>query len=375
MDSSTLGQLLFGILFLVGGADWLVRGASRLAATFGISPVIIGLTFVAYGTSAPELTVSVMASLRGQPDIAVANVVGSNVLNILLILGITTVISPLVVAQRFVRREVPVLIGVSAMFYAVASNGVISPVEGGVLLAGMAAYTIAALRSSRREPAEVSEEYAREFGDAAKPGAKRYGSFVAAGACASGLILLVLGARWLVTAATTIATAIGMSEAVIGLTVIALGTSLPEVATSVLAALRRERDIAVGNVVGSNIFNLLGIGGFSALLSSDGLSVAPSIVAFDIPVMIAVAIACLPILFTGHRIDRWEGFLLLGYYVAYTAYLVLDATGHDLLPAFSGTMLLFVLPLTGLTLAIVTVRAAVERRGRSTGRRRWSRER
>lgn len=361
MDALTLGQLVFGIVLLVGGADWLVRGSSRLAGAFGISPVIIGLTFVAYGTGAPELTVSITASLRGQPDIAVANVVGSNVLNVLLILGVTTIISPLAVAQRFVRREVPILIGVSILFFATASNGVISPLEGALLLAGMAAYTVAALRSTGRESDAVNAEYAREFGDEANSQVKQHSPFLAAGFCVSGLILLVLGARWLVVAATTVATAVGMSEAVIGLTVIALGTSLPEIATSVLAAFRGERDIAVGNVVGSNIFNLLGIGGISALLSANGLSVAPSILAFDLPVMIAVAIACLPILFTGHRIDRWEGFLLLGYYVAYTAYLVLDATGHDLLPAFSGMMLLFVLPLTGLTLAIVTARAAMAR--------------
>jgi cation:H+ antiporter len=177
-----------------------------------------------------------------------------------------------------------------------------------------------------------------------------------------GLVVLVIGARWLVDAAVSIAGALGVSDVVIGLTIVAAGTSLPEVVTSIIATLRKERDIAIGNVVGSNIFNILGILGISALVTPGGLEVAPSIVNFDLPVMIAVALACLPIFFTGFSIARWEGGLFLGYYVAYTAYLVLAATQHDALPAFSNAMLLAVLPLTAVTLVVLGAKAFVDNR-------------
>ena len=177
------------------------------------------------------------------------------------------------------------------------------------------------------------------------------------GQLVEGLALLVLGARWLVEASVAIATGLGVSELVIGLTIVAAGTSLPEVATSVLAAVRGERDIAVGNVVGSNIFNILFVLGVGSLISPAGVGVSAGALSFDIPVMTAVAIAVLPVAFTGYTIARWEGFVFVGYYVAYTTYLVLDATSHDALPAFGAAMSWFVLPLTVLTLAIITWRA------------------
>jgi cation:H+ antiporter len=361
VDISTALLLVLGVSALVVGAEGLVRGATRLAATFGVSPLVIGLTVVAYGTSAPELTVSVTSSLGGQPAIAVANVVGSNILNVLLILGVTTLISPVAVAQQFVHREVPIMIGVSGLFLWLAYDHDVSRADGIVLILCAVAYTVAAIRLTKKEPAAVRDEYALEFGAAGPAGSSVKIVLSASIFCVIGLGLLVVGAKWLVVAGTTIAAAAGISETVIGLTVIALGTSLPEIATSVLAAFRGERDIAVGNIIGSNIFNLLGIAGISALVAPGGLTVADSMIVFDLPVMVAVAIACLPIFATGHRIDRWEGLLLFGYYVAYTAYLVLDATGHDLLPAFSATMLLFVIPITMLTLAVVTIRAVTAR--------------
>jgi cation:H+ antiporter len=173
-----------------------------------------------------------------------------------------------------------------------------------------------------------------------------------------GLGLLVIGARWLVDGAVALAKALGVSELVIGLTIVAAGTSLPEVATSILAALRGERDIAVGNVVGSNIYNILAILGLSAIVTPGGITVAPAAVSFDIPVMIAVTLACLPIFVTGHLIARWEGFLFVGYYVAYALYLVLASLEHDALPLFSATMMAYVLPLTAVTLLVLYVRAA-----------------
>ena len=179
---------------------------------------------------------------------------------------------------------------------------------------------------------------------------------------ATGLALLVLGSHWLVQGAVGIAQALGVSELIIGLTIIAAGTSLPEVATSILAAIRGEREIAIGNVVGSNIYNILAILGIAGIVAPDGISVAPAVLHFDLPVMIAVAVACLPIFFTGHRIGRREGALFFGYYLAYTLYLILDATGHDALAYFSTIMMEFVVPITAVTIFILVTRAWRSRR-------------
>jgi cation:H+ antiporter len=360
--------LLVGLALLTVGAEALVRGASRLARAVGISPLVVGLTVVAYGTSAPELAVSVQASVAGQGDIAVGNVVGSNIFNILLILGLSALVTPLVVAQQLVRREVPLMIGVSVVLLLMALDGGLGALEGGALAAGALGYTVLAIRESRRESRAVRDEYARELdpdGAARRQGALHFALQV--GLVLAGLVMLVIGARQLVDAAVTIARALGVSELVIGLTIIAAGTSLPEVATSVMAAVRGERDIAVGNVVGSNIFNILLILGVAAVAAPAGLAVAPAVVAFDLPVMVAVAVACLPIFLTGHRIARWEGALFLAYYLAYVAYVLLAATRHDALDAFGAAMLWFVLPLTAVTLAVLVLR---ERRAHASDRAR-----
>jgi cation:H+ antiporter len=348
--------LLFvgGIAALIAGANLLVRGASSLAAAFGIPPLVIGLTVVAFGTSSPELAVSVQSAWSGQTDIAVGNAVGSNIFNVLFILGLSALVAPLVVAEQLVRKEVPVMIGASALLLLLATGGVISRAEGAVLFGGVVVYTVYLIVQARRQGRSDSEDYAREYGDAAvRRGRHRV---VQIAFVLAGLALLVLGSTWLVDAAVQTARLLGLSELIIGLTIVAAGTSLPEVAASVIATMRGERDIAVGNVVGSNIFNVLAVLGLSALVSPSGLEVAPALVRFDIPVMTVVAVACLPIFLTGYRIARWEGALFLAYYVCYTAYLILAATRHDALPAFSAAMLFFALPLTAVTLLVVVVR-------------------
>ena len=357
MDALTLGRFVLGIVLLIGGAELLERGASRLAGAFGISPLVVGLTVVALGTSSPELAVSVQAALGGNPEISIGNVVGSNIFNVLFILGISALIVPLVVSEQLVRLDVPLMIAVSIALLVMALDGTVGRVDGILLLVGIVAYTGFLVRQSRRETAAARAEGEDEV-DAGGTGWLRNGLLVLV-----GLALLLVGSRWLVEGATILATAFGVSQLVIGLTVVAAGTSLPEVATSVLAGLRGERDIAVGNVVGSNLFNILVILGVSAVVAPHGIAVAPAALAFDIPVMIAVAAACLPIFFTGHLISRWEGGVFLAYYLAYTAYLVLAATRHDALPALSATMLYFVIPLTVLTLAVLTVRALRARQG------------
>lgn len=355
MKLATLPAFIIGLTSLILGAKLLVRGASRLAAALGLSPLVIGLTVVAFGTSAPELAVSLQAGLSGRPDIALGNVVGSNIFNILFILGVSALITPLVVSQQLVRLDVPLMIGVSVLFFIMALDGAVGRLDGAMLFAGIAAYTVFVVRQSRRENSPAGEEYAHEYGSSATHPAGRW--LLQAVSILAGLALLVVGSRWLLNSAVAIARSLGVSDLIIGLTIIAAGTSLPEVATSVVASLRGERDIAVGNVVGSNIFNILAILGLSSLSVPNGLTVAPALLHVDIPVMIAVALACLPIFFTGNRIVRWEGVLFLGYYFAYTLYVILDAAEHDALPAFSVVMLEFVLPLTVVTLLIVLVRA------------------
>ena len=356
-----LEQVLFlcgGLVLLTAGAEFLVRGASRLASIAGISPLVIGLTVVAYGTSSPEMAVSVESAYSGQADIALGNVVGSNIFNVLFILGICALISPLRVAQQLIWLDVPLMIGASCLVMVMGLDGKISRLDGIILFAGAILYTAFAIKQGRKETDAVEKEYSDEFGAKAKSSSWPVQALL----MIAGLAMLVLGARWLVDGAVQIAKLLGVSELVTGLTIIAAGTSLPEVATSVIASLRGERDIAVGNVVGSSIFNILAVLGLSSLVSPTGINVALAALTFDMPVMIAVALACAPIFFTGHLIARWEGGVFLLYYVAYTAYLVLNARAHDSLPAFSAVMLEFVIPLTLLTLAIGYVRYAARSR-------------
>lgn len=348
--------ILTGVTFLAGlavlilGAEWLVRGASRLAAKVGISPLVIGLTVVAFGTSSPELAVSIQSSLAGQADIAVGNVVGSNIFNILFILGISAVITPLIVQQQLIRLDVPLMIGLSFAFYLMALDGVIGRLEGLLLFAGIIAYTFFLIRQSRRETKAVEQEYVQEFPAKTETGWKSW--LVNLGLVGVGLALLILGSNWLVTSAISIARWLGLSELIIGLTIVAAGTSMPEVATSITAAIKGERDIAVGNAVGSNIFNILSVLGLTALVAPGGIPISQAAEAFDIPVVLAVAVLTLPIFFTGNRIERWEGWLFLFYYFAYTAYLFLDAVQHDALPLFNSVLLYGIIPLTVLTLAV-----------------------
>ncbi len=342
---------LLGLVTLIAGAEALVRGASKLALSFGISPLVVGLTVVAMGTGAPELAVSVRAALEGQPDIAMGNVVGSNIANVLLVLGVSALVVPLVVAQQLIRQELPVMMAVGLLLYALGANGELGKIDGVLLLAVLVVYTVFLIWQSRSPTRQLAHEAEAEL-DHLSLGAWDRLWGVQLALVTVGLGLLVLGADWLVEAAVTYARWFGVSELVIGLTVVAVGTSLPEVATSVLAAARGQRDLAVGNVVGSNIFNILGVLGVGALAAPQGMPVASSILSFDLPVMLAVQFACLPIFFVGNRIERWEGALFVAFYVAYLIYLVLTAQQHTLRDDYVLVMTLFVLPLVALTLGV-----------------------
>lgn len=349
MTLSTILFLILGLALLIGGAEFLVRGASRLATAVGISPLVVGLTVVAFGTSSPELAVSVMSAYAGQADLALGNVVGSNIFNVLVILGLSAVIVPLVVAQQLVRFDVPVMIGISLLMYALGMDGNIGRLDGLLLFSGVVAYTVFLIRQSRRErSAEVRAEYEAQFGG----GDAKGGWMRNTGLLVIGLAGLILGSHWLVESAVTIARVFGVSELVIGLTIVAMGTSMPEVATSVVAALRGERDIAVGNVVGSNIFNILCVLGLSSVVAPAGINVSGAALRFDIPVMIAVALACLPV-FLRYRITRVNGGAFLVYYAAYLVYLILTATRHEALDNYQDALLYFVLPITAITLIFI----------------------
>jgi len=345
MSLMTILLLAIGLVILVYGAELLVRGAAALAASVGISPLVVGLTVVAFGTSSPELAVSVLSAWQGQAGIALGNVVGSNICNILLILGLSAAVAPLVVARQVIRLEVPIMIGTSVLLILLALDGSINRWEGGLLFAGVIGYTVWSVRRSRREHRSQSGETV----DLDIPATSRVRQLLE---ICGGLLLLGLGSKWLVDGAVEIARLLGVSDLVIGLTIIAIGTSLPELATSVLASYRGQRDIAVGNVVGSNIFNILSVLGMTSLVAPAGLPVPPAALTFDLPVMLVVAIACLPIFLAGHRINRWEGLLFFGYYLVYLLFLVLTAIDHHSRVFLVQALIWFALPLTALTLCI-----------------------
>ncbi|HRO34824.1 calcium/sodium antiporter [Thauera sp.] len=346
-------MFLAGLAVLVVGADVLVRGASRLAVSFGVSPLVVGLTVVAFGTSAPEMAVSVGSALAGSPDLAIGNVVGSNIANVLLILGISALITPLLVDEQIIRQEIPIMIGASALLVVMALDGNIGLLESIALFGLVIAYTVFLVVQSRRASKSVQDEFETEIPTSTWD---RHWA-VQVGLIAAGLVMLVVGADWLVDSAVAFARAFGVSDLVIGLTVVAVGTSMPEIATSIVAAIRGQRDIAVGNVVGSNVFNILAVLGAAGIAAGAGLPVSEAARNFDLWVMLAVAFACLPIMITGREIARWEGVIFLAYYAAYTAWLVLQAQQHASLPALSGIMLGYVMPLTVITVVVSIVRS------------------
>jgi len=349
-----------GIVVLIVGADALVSGASRIAQHFKIPPLIIGLTIVALGTSAPEITVSTTAALGGNTELALGNVVGSNIFNVLLILGLAAVILPLSVHVSLIRQEVPVMVGLSLLLFALVFDGLLSRLDAALLLVTGVVYLALLITQARRAVAIAENSLV------ASPDENRWLARVPAVVLIIlGLAGLVGGAQLLVLGATGIALSFGVSELVVGLTVVAIGTSLPEVAASVAAALKGQRDMAIGNVIGSNIFNIALCLGFAGVVAPDGLAAPTQLVGFDLRVMVAVAIVLLPLMFTQYEVSRLEGVLLLLWCVVYLCWTILIATSSLFLPLFSRLALFGLLPVTLIILAgmvIVALRLSSNQR-------------
>lgn len=310
--------VFIGLLGLFFGGDWLVTGASRLARSFGVSALIVGLTVVAFGTSSPELLVSMSAALRGSSDIAVGNIVGSNISNIGLILGMTALIFPVAVRASLIRREIPLMMGATLLTTILAFIGAsIDRLDGVILLIGLIAFNyymyMLTVRERQTEAFQEEEEEYEESGEKTIVSAYRIREV---GRIFIGLIVLVFGAQLTVDGAVNIARSFGISELAIGVTLVAVGTSLPELATSLVASFRKQNDIAIGNIVGSNIFNLLLILGATALIRP--IPISARVLDFDIFVMLAFSVALIPITFTARQISRLEAMVMLGGYIAFS---------------------------------------------------------
>ncbi|MDT0328138.1 calcium/sodium antiporter [Nocardiopsis lambiniae] len=362
MNVLVILALAAGFVLLIAGGESLVRGAGSLARTMGMSSLVVGLTVVSFTTSAPELAVSTDAALSGYPGLAVGNVVGSNIANILFVLGASALFVPLLVNSQVVRADIPVMVVLSVVVLLMALDGNLGRVDGGLLFAALVVYVAVTVIVSRRRAIDGSASV-RVSADGSGPGAdgpvrsttRTRSILVDLAFVALGTVLLVAGARLLVYGASAIATALGVSDLLIGLTVVAVGTSLPELVTCVVAVRRGERDMAVGNIVGSNVFNLGAVLGLTAVIAPEGIAVAPAALRFDLPIMVAVALVLLPITLTRLTVTRWEGTLLVGFYAAYISYLVLEATEHAVLRPYSAAMLWFVIPLTALWLSAVMI--------------------
>ncbi len=342
----SLLELVSGLLLLILGAEILVRAAVRLAASLKVRPLIIGLSIVAFGSSAPQMTVSLQATLAGNTDIAVGSVIGSSIFNILVTLGLSALIIPLRVSRQLVRLDIPVMICAALLVFTLSANETLTPVDGLVLLAALVAY-LGVLhyqtRHSRRP--RTLDTVAR---------APWLSSVLL---MLGGLLILVLAGHLLLGAAVDVASDLGLSERIVGLTLIGVGTSLPCLATSLIAAVRGEREIAVGNVIGSSLFNLLGVLGFTALVAPSPLSVSPNALDFDLPVMLGVVALCLPVFYTGYRVTRAEGLVFLSLYLVYALHVVSFTFGMPLATRLEKLMLYYVLPALVAFLVLSTLRA------------------
>ncbi len=311
-------QVVGGLAILVIGGEALVRGALGLANSLGVPPLIIGLTIVSFGTSAPEMVISVQAVLKDNPDIALGNIIGSNIANILLVLGVATILYPITVESKLLKRDAPLVLILSIMLIGFCYDGLFSRLEAGLFLFILFMYTLHIFRASRAGKEDDLVEELEEEVNIVMP------IWKASVFVVIGLVCLVAGSDVLVTGSVELARIAGVSEAVIGLTVLAIGSSSPELITAVVAAMRKHGDIALGNIIGSNLFNMAAIGGVAAMVVP--MDVADRFIEQDLWIMLAVTLLLLAFMYTGKRVVRIEGILLLAGYIGYTVWLYLDST-------------------------------------------------
>lgn len=314
---------LLGLVVLVFGAELVVRGSSRLALSLGVSPLVLGLTVVSIGTSAPELAVGITAAIEGAPAIAVGNIAGTNVLNLLFILGLAALLRPVPVHLRILKLELPMIVLSAGLMTLLALDGTLTTPDGLILLMVGVAYTVMLVRQSRRESRQAQAEFAHAFG--AEPvRSERVGwvRFRYSALLILGIALTIYGADLLVQGAVEMARSWNISEAFIGLTIVAVGTSAPELATTLVATVRNERDVAVGNLIGSSIYNILFILGITCVATPGDILVDPDLLSFDIPLMAGVAVLCVPVFISGRNVSRLEGGLFVAMYLVYLAYLI-----------------------------------------------------
>ncbi len=324
--ASSVGWFVVGLVALAIGAEVMVRGGAQLASRLGISPMLVGLTVVSIGTSLPELAVGVTAALEGSGEMAVGNIAGTNVVNMLFILGLSALISPLAIERRTLRFDLPVMAGAAVLLWVLAVNGVLSRLDGLILVCGAIVYTAVLIHMSRRESQATVAEYTQAFPAVTERGeaTKRVGGTTVQHVVmtVTGIAVVILGAEWLVGGAVGIAREFGVSDALIGLTVVAIGTSAPELVTTIVSTVRGERDIAVGNLLGSSVYNILLILGITCLVPANGLALTHSLVWIDIPLMVAASLACIPIFVSGRRVHRAEGAAMVTAYLGFLVFLL-----------------------------------------------------
>lgn len=315
---------LAGLLVLVVGAELLTRSGTDLARRLGVPPIVIGLTIVAVGTSAPELAVGIEATIQGSGALAVGNIAGTNTVNLLLILGLSALLEPLRVHLRTLKLDLPAMNAAAVALLVMAWDGVLTRWDGLVLVIAGTAYTWGVVVSARRERGLVRSQFAREFDGGTRPG--REGTVYAVTVLLGGIVTVVVAADWLIDGATALARLWGVSDAFIGLTIVAIGTSAPELVTTLVSTLKNQRDIAIGNLLGSSVYNIVFILGATCLVPAEGVPVAPELIRIDIPVMMAATLACVPVFMTGRCVSRAEAAGFVAGYALYLGYLLVART-------------------------------------------------
>jgi cation:H+ antiporter len=357
----TVLLFIIGLVTLIAGAELFLKSVDRFGLAWSVSPVVMGLTVVAFATGAPELAISLQAAAEGKPDLVLGNILGSNIANILLILGIAGLVKPLRITNRIIKVDVPVVIGASILLYVLAMDGLLTLMDGLIIFGALVAYSVfmySQIRKDRRDN-KLNKEEQPVLDEPVT--SLFYGKYIFL--LLAGLVLIVMGSRWMVESAVEIAGILGISELIIGLTIVSIGTSLPEVATSLSAVRRDDSDTAVANVMGSNLYNILLTLSLTIIVAPGALDVSMDAIRLDLPFMVIVAAACLPLFWPAKELGRPEAAGFLFYYAAYVAYLALIAIQHPFKETMEWAMFWIIIPLTVLLIIVKFITDYRKRRG------------